>query len=552
MFILLRGLFRFKNVLSFLIALWLPLMTVLGVRMPGVNVESGVSGCLYPATKKVRKVQLIGEDKSISFGLAKGEREACQLVLRANKISNDLVWEMTPFQDKDGNVLESKVFKEAYISVAVADEIKNFPEGTIPRSMPDALMPFEGGPFSLMIVNENQPFYIQVTSTLNTMPGEYKSVVTVKDGDELQERFEITAKVWGFTLPETPTCETAFGLSKGCIAQKHGVAANSAEATELYKKYYEYLLSHKISAYSIPVDILSDEADAYLNDPRMTSFCIPYSGNDETLQRYYNKVSSNPEWAAKGYFYPIDEPTSAEHYRTYEAMTDRLNSLCPGYNMVTPFYKYKFTDEDIQFNSLQMQRGRSNIICGISNLHEFVSTEKYPSKTGFREDLEARVREGDKSWWYVCCGPRPDYCNFFTSNEGLETRLLFWQQKQRNVGGVLYWDTTYWWDVEDVWSESLTTPWTGAYAFGDGSLFYNGNKIGINGPVSSLRLETVADGIEDFEYLTIAEKIFGRDYIDKLMAKLTTGLKEYTYSDDLFIQVRETIGNDIDEYCQNQ
>ncbi len=552
MFLLLRGLFKFKNALSFFIASFLPLLMVTGLQVTGVNSVSKLSGCLYPSTRKIRKIQLIGADTSISFGLAKGEREACQLVLRAEEVKRNLTWEMTPFQDKNGNILESRVYKESYLKVAMPTSIKNCPNEAAPQYIPDALMPFEGGQFSLTDVNENQGFYIQVTSTPDTAPGEYKSVVTVKDGNKLQLEFEITAKVWNFTLPETPTCETAFRIGKGAIAQKHGVESNSPEATELYKKYYEYLLSRKISAYSIPADILSDEADAYLNDPRMTSFLISYPKDDETLQRYYNKVTSNPEWAAKGYFYPIDEPTSAEHYRTYEAMTDRLAALCPGYNMVTPFDLYKFTNDGIKYNALQLQRGKSNIICGLSKLYDFISTQKCPSINGFREELEERVQEGARSWWYVCCNPRPDYCNFFISNEGLETRLLFWQQKQRNVGGVLYWDTTYWSYVEDVWSEPLTTPWTGKDAYGDGSLFYNGNKIGIDGPVSSLRLETIADGIEDFEYLTIAEKLFGRDYIDKLMAQLSTGLKEYTYSDDLLMQVREIIGNDIEAYYQNQ
>ncbi len=551
MFSVLKSLFKFKNVLSFVIASCLPLLMVLGIQVPGVNDASTLRGCLYPATRKVRKVQLIGEDKSISFSLAKGEREACQLVLRADEVKNNLVWEMTPFKNKNGNVLESQVFKEAYIKVNMPGSVVHYTNKITPQYMPDALMPFEGGQFSLTDVNGNQPFYIQVTSTPDTSPGEYKAVVTIKDSDKLKIEFEITARVWNFTLPETPTCETSFGLWGALIAEKHGVPADSEKANELYKKYYEYLLSRKISATGIPVDILSEEAEAYLNDPRMTSFCLPYFDDDEALQRYYNRVLSNPEWAAKAYYYPIDEPDSAEDYRDYISITDRLANLCPGYNMVTPFYVYKLYDENTWFNALQMQRGRSNIVCGQSNHYDYISTRKLPSTNGFREKLEERVQDGDKIWWYVCCNPRPNYCNFFISNEGIETRLLFWQQKQRNVEGLLYWLTNFWIRVDDVWSD----PYTLAPEMdvpGDGSLFYNGNKIGIDGPVSSFRLETISDGIDDFEYLTIAEKLFGRNYIDKLMAKLSTRLKEYTFSDSLLMQVRETIGNDIEAYYQNQ
>lgn len=102
--------------------------------------------------------------------MAKGEREACQLVLRADEVKNNLVWEMTPFKNKNGNVLESQVFKEAYIKVNMPGSVVHYTNKITPQYMPDALMPFEGGQFSLTDVNGNQPFYIQVTSTPDTSP----------------------------------------------------------------------------------------------------------------------------------------------------------------------------------------------------------------------------------------------------------------------------------------------------------------------------------------------------------------------------------------------
>jgi hypothetical protein len=45
----------------------------------------------------------------------------------------------------------------------------------------------------------------------------------------------------------------------------------------------------------------------------------------------------------------------------------------------------------------------------------------------------------------------------------------------------------------------MDTIGTGFY--GDGSLLYPGKKVGIDGPVSSLRLEVLRDGLEAFDYL---------------------------------------------------
>jgi len=529
-------LFDAKKSISIFLAVLFPFLSVMGITVPkqgsGTAVTSQVTGCLYASTDKIRKYELIEKIAKYDMYLAKYEREACQLVLKSTSIQDNLEWKMTDFVNAAGDILKSSVFRESYINVST---------NNIPEYYPDAIVPFAGGRFSLFETNANQPFYIQVYSSPETPAGQYKSTISILNSDtkKVECTFNITAMVWNFTLPQTPSCETAMGLDKSYIAAKHGVAVDSAEAQALYEKYYECLLEHKISAYNLPVDILIDEADAYMSDPRVTSFCIPYSNNDELLVKYYNKVKSNPVWAAKGFFYPIDEPSTAADYATYCQMTDRLARLCPGYHMVTPFYKYKFTDAGTDFNSVEQQKGRSDIICANSNLYD---------ENGLAQQVADRVTTGDKSWWYVCCGPKGDYCNLFTSWEGIQHRLLFWQQKQCNVSGLLYWSTTYWADVDDVWTQALTTPWTGNDSFGDGSLFYNGNKVGINGPVSSLRLEAVTDGIEDYEYLTIAQKIFGEDYVTRTIAKLSSSLTEYTYSDALFACVREKLGNDISNY----
>ena len=44
---------------------------------------------------------------------------------------------------------------------------------------------------------------------------------------------------------------------------------------------------------------------------------------------------------------------------------------------------------------------------------------------------------------------------------------------------------------------------------GDGMLLYPGNKVGIDGPVGSLRLEVFRDGLEDFDYLALADQRLG-------------------------------------------
>jgi hypothetical protein len=148
-------------------------------------------------------------------------------------------------------------------------------------------------------------------------------------------------------------------------------------------------------------------------------------------------------------------------------------------------------------------------------------------------DVEAqaqRAARGDDSWWYVCCVPRHPRANLMIHWAGAAHRVLFWQQKQRGINGFLYWSAIYW-DPQftrDPWTNMRTYEFGGRGAYGDGSLVYPGDRVGINGPVTSIRLELLRDGVEDFDYLTLFEKLRGKEAMQALIARATTDLNTYT------------------------
>lgn len=534
MFIFSNGFLNAKRYISLFLSFLLSIGYFLGldVSLEGVrnNKESKIFCSFYEPTRKIRINEYLEKNKDYDIYLARNELEGCQFVIgSSSKSSKRYSVEFTPFKNENGDVLKSSAYEEQYIT-CISD--KNY--GTFP----DALSPVNANKQYVFKQNVNYPFYIEVNATKDTPAGKYTSQIIVRNLEQdgrVDVIGNVSATVWDFELPETPTMDTAFGLNRTYISRAYGVANNSEFAQGMYEKYYEYMLQHKISPYSIPVDILSSEADAYMSDPRVKSFIIPYPGNDAKLQEYYQKVKSNPDWAEKGYFYPIDEPWNLEDYARYNAITDRLERLCPGFNMVTPFGGLNFKENNQTYYGIELQN-KSNIVCPIST--------NFSDKT-FLSQVDERRADGSKIWWYICCAPSPNkkYANIFTISEGIEGRILMWQQKNLNITGLLYWDTAYWNDVSSPWASAWTTPWTGVDTFGDGSLLYPG----ANGPVASLRLKYVSDGIEDFEYLTISEEIFGKDYVNKKIAKVSKNLTNYTYDDSLLAKVRIEIGNDIQE-----
>jgi len=69
----------------------------------------------------------------------------------------------------------------------------------------------------------------------------------------------------------------------------------------------------------------------------------------------------------------------------------------------------------------------------------------------------------------------------------------------------------------------------------------------VYGPVTSIRLELICDGAEDYEYLTLYEREFGEAATQKLIRELTQSLTEFEKDPKKLEAVRERIGRALDE-----
>ncbi len=128
-------------------------------------------------------------------------------------------------------------------------------------------------------------------------------------------------------------------------------------------------------------------------------------------------------------------------------------------------------------------------------------------------------KEGDEVWWYVCIGPKKPFANLFTNWSVTEHRQLFWQSWKYQAEGLLYWGINFWnwWGTEKPYDKKTSWPagnWTSSTTsgdtVGDGYFIYPGPK----GPLPSLRLQAILDGMEDYEYLWLLD-----DLVKKAEAK---------------------------------
>ena len=118
-----------------------------------------------------------------------------------------------------------------------------------------------------------------------------------------------------------------------------------------------------------------------------------------------------------------------------------------------------------------------------------------------------RMSEDNDLWWYGCCNPDYPYPTYHIDDTMISSRLLSWMQADYNIQGNLYWSTCLY--SEPGQAEAITYPenfYTGYAARslsvnGEGFLFYPGKKYGVDGPIPSLRLEQIRDGLEEYEMI---------------------------------------------------
>lgn len=489
-----------------------------------IGENSGVYYTYARSTQKAQPTMNLDKKTTLDLHLARNEREGFQIFVVTDKKNRSV---SLNFDSAEKGSLPFRIYKEIFNETG--------DRGTFfSNEFADALVEIKEGEEVELEKNRVQAFYVETLSSSSTPAGIYLLSLTVSaksENAEWKAETGFTAEVWDFTLPETPMCETAVGISGGEFYKLNG-AETEEEKKAIYKSFYDYLLEHKISPYSLPFDILDERADAYMSDPRVTSFLVPYPADDELLKQYYEKVTSNPEWAEKAYFYPIDEPCDEEAIASYNSITDRLKELCPGYSMVTPFCVWKIETADGDKSMIELQKDRSSILCGCSN-------NVVEGDNTLNEMYAARDSLSSKLWFYVCCGPQGDYNNNFIYQDAIQHRELFWQEKLIDFDGFLYWSSTYC-EKGNPWETGKT--WDNYDCAGDGCFVYPGAYAGIDGPVGTIRLKNLTDGLDDYDYLTLAEEKFGSDWMQEKISRIMTSFTEYSTDYELLESVRCEIG----------
>ena len=496
---------------------------------------------------------------TFSAYLAKNEIENIQFVLTADEARTGLSAEVTPFENEDGASIAAELYIDWY------HDCDRF------GMVPDAIPPLSAyGAFDL-VPGQSQAFLIKLKTGMDTPAGWYSATLTVTDGDgQAIKAATVFAYVWDFALSEETACATSINLDLGYLLRVY--PEYRSDMTTIYQIYYDFMLENRINAYYLPYRFTSPQAEEYMNNPRVTSFQYGYNGTGYTpsqVRSTYRRTfadASAESWFNKAYYFTniVDAATPAdlEALRTaYDELAETVSDSVPEYADVPVWFINTYindidytTADGTVIDQIEYYKDFVNLWCSKPFAYtdpDELSTRgakvmqplKWNSVYGtFKERMAERRAAGQKVWWFLSWDVEAPYINYYMQTDGTAQRILFWQQFDNDVQGFLYNFVNFWiGDAADPYIGNITNS---AYpdAHGESILLYPGKNFGFDGPVSSLRLEALRDGIEDYQMLTMLEAIAGEGAADALIDQLTTGMTRYTTDAETYYQVRKALG----------
>jgi hypothetical protein len=184
-----------------------------------------------------------------------------------------------------------------------------------------------------------------------------------------------------------------------------------------------------------------------------------------------------------------------------------------------------------------------------------------PTTKRFEKDIEL-IRKVQKSgkrvWWYIACGPYKPYAGFLIESPLTDARLLmglmFWKYRS---DGFLYYSSTNWtdWKVVNAIGRPTRrkypiagapiTNWNGESHHdhnGDGVLVYPS----ANGPIPSIRLKAIRDGLDDYIYLRLLSEA-----LDNVKAKRASIPDGWEKAASLELNISSKVVKNLKVYTEN-
>ena len=110
------------------------------------------------------------------------------------------------------------------------------------------------------------------------------------------------------------------------------------------------------------------------------------------------------------------------------------------------------------------------------------------------------------------------------------------------ITGFLYWSSVYWPPDHDPW----VNPHFRDKYWGEGMLLYPGKPVGVEGPVTSIRLKLIREAMEDFETMTLAAEAGRKSKVDRIVRGLARSFTDWERDPEGYMVARAELAEVIE------
>ena len=429
---------------------------------------------------------------------------------------------------------------------------------------------------------QNQPIWIDVHVPKDAPAGVYNGkfkVAAARLGEgrsrsgagNISGEIPVTLTVWDFTLADGPTHRNHFGGFRS-IADYFDAKPDSERFQEIEMRYCQAMAENRINP-PIPRSLLPEvnnngslniipERHKALKEfidkfcvtdfeiPRASFASLPRStlksdykyisaANREKAKRYYREFYDYLKqngWEKRSYLYMLDEPNLRENYEQVLVLGELVHEAVPRLRCLVVEQPYP---QDPCWPDIDPA---VDIWCPQWALID--------SGT-----INEKIAHGDEVWSYTALvQPSKSYHIAYQQTKDFDPpywhvdrpltvyRVPTWINYRYNITGLLYWSTVT--RVIDPWSNPAFSH-SGRHFNGGGFLFYPGVPCGIDGPISSMRIKNIRDGMEDYEYFVILERLSDKETVKKIVDIIAPNWWNFSKEPNEFLAAREKLAEEI-------
>jgi len=548
---------------------------------------------------RIGRADPVGETRAVHLHAARNEWEPFQVVVSAR--GDDLTGvkaAISPFHGSgDAVITTTFLYREHYVLVSTSSPFSPYPPGEYPDALIPFTDPYTGAPLDGSLYDavpfdltdgKNQSLWVDVYVPDTAVPGTYTATFTVTADGGFTATLPVTLTVWAFTLPPSPSLRFSFWTSEAQVAAAYGLDMSDDGETffPLMRRYYDALLDHRLMP-DIPVDTYPDFDPAtgeldfavaypglgtaeenlayYLNERGVQAYQLPLwedwpygdplSDDREAAMDYvaaYGEYFAAHGWADRLYAYILDEPNDAEAYQLAREWGAFFDEVKARHDVSVPFLLTEQpVPDDPTWGSLI-----GFVDIWVPCCYSVWLDEDYYAT----HVISQRLAVGEEVWWYTALAQT---CDEWMEEHGwpdtiaedyapiwlldyppLNYRLPAWLNAHYGFTGLLYWATVYWDETDDPWTNPATFVHWGETYNGEGMLFYPGraDEVGFDGPVVSMRLKWLREGVEDYEYIQLLRNLGEEEFALEQVHAVARNMGDWEPDPAVLYAARQAMG----------